>query len=66
MAVGLRVTRIRRLSNGKVLRHTTRYTGWLSYYFAKLIAFPFKALWWCVKLPFRIIGFLFKSIFRRK
>lgn len=28
----------------------------------KLLLFPLKLLWWLVKLPFKILGFVFKGV----
>lgn len=27
----------------------------------KILLFPLKALWWMIKLPFKILGWIFKN-----
>ena len=63
--MGVRVVRTRRLRSGKVFRSSRTYDSYSDYLFVKLLIFPFKAVWWMIKLPFRILDFLLKAIFRR-
>jgi hypothetical protein len=65
LAVGVRVTHTRRLRNGKVFRSSRTYDSYSDYLFVKIILFPFKAIVWILKLPFTILGFILKAIFRR-
>lgn len=63
--MGIRVIHTRRLRNGRIFRSSQTYSSYSDYLFVKLLAFPFKAVWWIVCLPFRLLGFILRMIFRR-
>nr|DAZ28181.1 MAG TPA: hypothetical protein [Caudoviricetes sp.] len=64
--MGVRVIHTHRSRSGKIFRTSRTYDSYSDYLFVKLLIFPFRAVWWLVTLPFRILGFLLKTIFRRK